>query len=89
MKLTKNQNMQQQKNPAATDSIIKNHARKHPAPELSESIIQLQLISTKIRTQLTEINCMRIYQNRTVTSGETKIPGEESPASAGKKLKTA
>ena len=88
MKLTKNQNMQQQKTPKAADGIIiKNHARKHPAPEPPESIIQL--ISTKISTQLTEINCMRIYKNRTVASGETKISGEESPASAGKKLKTA
>lgn len=46
MKLTKNQNMQQQKNPAAADGIIiKNPARKHPAPELCQSITQP--ISTK------------------------------------------
>lgn len=72
MKLTKNQNMQQQKNPAAADGIIKNHAQKHPAPELCQSITQP--ISTKIRTQLTEINCIRIYQNRTAASGEQKSP---------------
>ena len=82
MKLTKNQTMQQQKNPAAADGIIiKNHARKHTAPELPESITQL--ISTKIRTQLTQINCMRIYNNRTAASGETKTSGEGLPASAG------
>ena len=41
MKLTKNQNMQQHKTPAAADGIIKNHAPKHTVPELCQSIIQL------------------------------------------------